>query len=92
MSENSLALAGQSRRFNTAAIGHSFRPVPSSPMVLQMLVHTLARLNQKVDDLAARPPQVIEVRPVAPQVVESKPPVKAPEKKVDRSKLRRMFD
>ena len=97
MSENSLALAGQSSRFSTPAIGQTVVRVPPSPMVLQTLMQTLATLNDKVDDLAKRPPQVVEVRPVEvkpaeAKPVEVKPPAKAPEQKVDRKTLWSIFD
>lgn len=92
MSGNSLVLAGQKSRFSIPAIGQTVVRVPPSPMVLQTLMQTLATLNDKVDALATRPPQVVEVRPVEIREVEVKPPAKAPQQKVDRKKLTRMFD
>lgn len=74
------------------AIGQTAVRLPPSPMVLQTLMQTLATLNDKVDALATRPPQVVEVRPVEIREVEVKPPAKAPQQKVDRKKLTRMFD
>jgi hypothetical protein len=97
MKENSLALAGQSSRFNFPAIGQTVARVPPSPMVLHRLLQDLDNLNAKVDALATRPPQVIEVRPpevrqVEVQQVEVKPKEKAPRQKVDRKSLWDIFD
>lgn len=92
MSGNSLALAGQSSRFSTPAIGQTVVRMPPSPMVLQTLMQTLANLNAKVDALATRPPQVIEVRPVEVSPDEVKTPAKAPQQKVDRKSLWSIFD
>jgi len=97
MKENSLALAGQSSRFNLPAIDQTVVRVPPSPMVLQSLMQNLANLNAKVDALATRPPHVIEVSPpevkqVEVKQVEVKPKEKAPRQKVDRKSLLDIFD
>ena len=73
----------------------------ASPMVLQGLMQILADLNRKVDALATRPPQEVTVpsaQPAPKSPAETQPPAdttalaKAPESKVDRSKLLRFFD
>ncbi|MFC1604014.1 hypothetical protein ACFL5F_03210 [Planctomycetota bacterium] len=102
MSGNSLVLAGQKSRFSTPAIGQTVVRMPPSPMVLQTLMQTLANLNAKVDALATRPVQVVEVRPVevSPvevrhvevKQVEVKPKENAPQQKVDRKSLWDIFD
>ena len=81
MSGNSLVLAGQSSRFSPPAIGQTVVRVPPSPMVLEMLMQTLGALNQKVEALAERPAQIVEVRPVRAKEVVTELPAKAPQAK-----------
>lgn len=92
MNSNNIVLAGKSSRFNTTAIGQSVVPVPPSPMVLQALMQRLTDLGQKVDALASRPQQVVEVRPVEVKQVEVDKPAKATEQKVNRKTLLSIFD
>jgi len=88
-------VVGQPNRFarQTTQIA---RQKLASPLVLQKFMQLLADLNHKVDTLAARPPQVVQVKSVESRPVEVKPPAKsaakAPEEKVDRKKMRNMFD
>ena len=95
MNGNSLIAVGQPNRFARQSVQVA-RPNPASPMVLQQLMQMLADLNHKVDTLAARPPQVVQVRQVESRPVEVKPPAKsvakAPKEKVDRKEMRTMFD
>lgn len=92
MNGNSLMVVGQPNRFTRQPTIQLARPNPASPMVLQRFMQLLADLNHKVDTLATRPPQVVQVKPVESRPVEVKPPAKAPEEKVDRKKMRNMFD
>ena len=95
MNGNSLMVVGQPNRFARQSVQVA-RPNPASPMVLQRFMQLLTDLNHKVDTLATRPPQVIQVKPVESRPVEVKPPAKsaakAPEEKVDRKEMRTMFD
>jgi hypothetical protein len=91
MSDKSLMVVGQTNRFERQATQIA-RPNPASPLVLQKFMQLLANLNNKVDALAARPPQIVQVKPVESKQVEVKPPAAKPEKKVDRKKLRDIFD
>lgn len=92
MSGNSLMVVGQPNRFARQTTQLA-RPNPASPMALQQLMQLVADLGHKVDSaLAVRPPQVVQVKPVESRQVEVKPPTKAPEEKVDRKKMRNMFD
>ena len=95
MNDNSLMVVGQPNRFARPTMQIS-RPNSASPMVLQKFMQMLADLNHKVDVLQARPPQVIQVKPVESRPVKVEPPVnppaKAPEEKVDRKQMRSMFD
>ena len=92
MSGNSLMAVGQPNRFTRQSVQVA-RKNPVSPMVLRQLIQMVTELGHKVDSaLATRPPQVVQVRQVEARPVEVKPPVKAPEEKVDRKKMRTMFD
>ena len=71
------------------------RPSPASPMVLQMLMQSIMALNQKVDNLAIRNSQPLEVgsnttAPIEVQQVEVNPP--ASKQQLDRNRMREIFD
>ena len=91
MSTNSLMVVGQPGRFERAAT-QFVRPMPPSPMVLQRLMQTLSALNNKVDALAKRPAQIVEVRPIEAKEVKADSPAQATQKKLDRKRLLDFFD
>lgn len=73
---NSMVQVGQKRFTNSVAV--KARPAPSSPAVLQMLVQSIAALNNKVDALALRTSQppariMVESREVEPMLLATRP-------------------
>ena len=88
MSGNSLMTIGQPNRFarQTTQIARPNRP---SPRVLEWLMQLVAELDSA---LAVRPAQPVQVKQVESRQIDVKPPAKAPEEKVDRKKMRNMFD
>jgi hypothetical protein len=91
MRKNNLVTVDRSRRFDRP--GTRFvRPVPPSPMVLQTLMQSLNDLQHKVDALAAKPSEIVEVKPVESKEVESKPSADTRDKKLNRKSLLNMFD
>ena len=72
------------------------RPAPPSIMVMEQLVNTLTRMNEKIDALALRQPQLPELRPsrsiqvdVRPVVRENESLLPQAETKKTRYKVRR---
>lgn len=95
--KNSMMVVSRPGRFEKTAPTLEARASPTSPMVLQMLMQSIMTLNQKVDDLAVRKSQPLEMRPntAAPiEVHQTKVHTLAPtpRQEVDRRHLHKMFD
>ena len=91
-SSNSLMVVDRPGRFARPGTTSLAPPTSTSPMVLQILMQSIDALNHKVDALATRTPQPMQVRPVEVKPAETEPQAGAPEKKLDRAKLRDIFD
>ena len=59
MSTNTLVTVSRRRGFASSKPAPFMQPVPTSSMVLQNIAEAMAKLNQKVDALANRPPQQV---------------------------------
>ena len=96
-SSNNLMVVNRPRRFERIGTTQLARPAPASPMVLKMLMQSILQLNQKVDAIAVRRSQPLEVRaeesaPIKARQVEINPPARTIRQKVDRKGLLDIFD
>jgi len=104
---NRLAPTTQIQRFVRPPAGSLATTPRASPMTVQALLESIARLNDKIDALAVRTQQPMEVaqqeltqpraklvdsREVLPEEPESTAPRSRPRVKVNRSAMLEMFD